>query len=55
MSAEDPSQSGYEDGLAGGPGAPQPLSVLEASQSNSGKEATLNLTGDTGHVWPHQA
>lgn len=30
MSAEDEqSQSGYEDGLAGGPGAPTPLSALE--------------------------
>jgi hypothetical protein len=36
MSAEDLSQSGYEDGLAGGPGAPQPLSVLEASDPDHG-------------------
>lgn len=32
MSAEDdPSQSGYEDGPAGGPGAPTPLSALDVS------------------------
>lgn len=32
MSAEeDQSQSGYEDGLAGGPGAPTPLAGLEVS------------------------
>ena len=30
MSAEDEqSQSGYDDGLAGGPGAPTPLSALD--------------------------
>jgi DNA repair protein RAD51 len=35
MSAEDEqSQSGYEDGLAGGPGAPTPLSALEVQCSS---------------------
>jgi hypothetical protein len=55
MSAENLSQSGYEDGLAGGPGAPQPLSVLEASMSIRGERATSSLTGNIGHVWPHKA
>jgi hypothetical protein len=55
MSAEDPSQSGYEDGLAGGPGAPQPLSALEVSQAVRGKQATWKITGNIGHVWSHEA
>lgn len=38
MSAEDDqSQTGYEDGLAGGPGAPTPLAGLEVSINACGQ------------------
>jgi len=45
MSADDQSQSGYEDGLAGGPGAPQPLSVLEGMAGLTKRDIQLFTDG----------
>lgn len=46
MSAEDEqSQSGYEDGLAGGPGAPTPLSALEGMSGLSKRDIQLFVDG----------
>lgn len=46
MSAEDEqSQSGYEDGLAGGPGAPTPLSALEGVAGLTKRDIQLFVDG----------
>jgi len=46
MSAEDEqSQSGYEDGLAGGPGAPTPLSALEGTAGLTKRDIQLFVDG----------
>jgi len=45
MSADDQSQSGYEDGLAGGPGAPQPLSALEGMAGLTKRDIQLFTDG----------
>ena len=42
MSAEEEqSQSGYDDGLAGGPGAPTPLTALEVRVPNLNARRTI--------------
>ena len=46
MSAEDEtSQSGYEDGLAGGPGAPTPLGALEGTAGLTKRDIQLFIDG----------
>lgn len=47
MSAEDEaqSQSGYEEGAAGGPGAPTPLSALEGVGGLSKRDIQLFIDG----------
>lgn len=40
---DDASQSGYDEGLAGGPGAPTPLWNLEVRSGGLGGEQSLNL------------
>lgn len=46
MSAEDEqSQSGYEDGLAGGPGAPTPLSALDGVAGLTKRDIQLFVDG----------
>lgn len=46
MSAEEEqSQSGYEDGLAGGPGAPTPLSALEGVAGLTKRDIQLFVDG----------
>jgi len=46
MSAdEEQSQSGYEDGAAGGPGAPTPLTALEGSAGLSKRDIQLFIEG----------
>ncbi|KAI7363555.1 hypothetical protein KC336_g21566, partial [Hortaea werneckii] len=46
MSAEeDQSQSGYEDGLAGGPGAPTPLTQLEGMAGLTKRDIQLFVDG----------
>lgn len=46
MSAEDEqTQSGYEDGLAGGPGAPTPLSALEGTAGLTKRDIQLFVDG----------
>ena len=50
MSAEvaEASQSGYEDGGMGGPGAPTPLSALEVSTGSSCTKCRQELSNDIG-------
>ncbi|MGG6496620.1 UNVERIFIED_CONTAM: hypothetical protein NY603_27235, partial [Bacteroidetes bacterium 56_B9] len=38
---EEQSQSGYEDGLAGGPGAPTPLTTLEGINGLTKRDISL--------------
>jgi len=46
MNAEDEiSQSAYEDGLAGGPGAPTPLTALEGVAGLSKRDIQLFIDG----------
>jgi len=46
MSAEDEqSQSGYEDGAAGGPGAPTPLAALEGIAGLTKRDIQLFIDG----------
>ncbi|KAK3109945.1 RecA recombinase Rhp51, partial [Teratosphaeriaceae sp. CCFEE 6253] len=46
MSAEEePSQSGYEDGVAGGPGAPTPLGALEGVAGLTKRDIQLFIDG----------
>ena len=46
MSAEDEqSQSGYEDGNPGGPGAPMPLSTLEGVNGLTARDIKLIVVG----------
>jgi len=46
MSAEDEqSQSGYEEGAAGGPGAPTPLSALEGLAGLTKRDIQLFVDG----------
>lgn len=46
MSAEDETlQLGYEDGLAGGPGAPTPLAALEGVAGLSKRDIQLFIDG----------
>ena len=46
MSADDEqSQSGYEDGLAGGPGAPTPLGALEGVAGLTKRDVQLFIDG----------
>lgn len=56
MSAEEDqqSQSGYEDGLAGGPGAPTPLSALEVRFSSMSSHQVC-LTFAIGRLWSLEA
>jgi DNA repair protein RAD51 len=46
MSVEDnQSQTGYEDGLAGGPGAPTPLSALDGAAGLTKRDIQLFVDG----------
>jgi len=46
MSAEDEqSQSGFEEGAAGGPGAPTPLSALEGVAGLSKRDIQMFIDG----------
>lgn len=54
MSAEeDQSQSGYDDGLAGGPGAPTPLSALDVCCCCRMKNK-MTVDKDPGSGWPDE-
>lgn len=55
MSVEDDqSQSGYEDGLAGGPGAPTPLSALDVGPDETTVEDGIT-NNSAGCRRPHKA
>lgn len=47
MSDDDQTQTGYEDGLAGGPGAPSPLSALEGTAGLTKRD--IQLFVDAGY------
>lgn len=47
MTAEDQSQSGLDEGLAGGPGAPTPLSGLEGIAGLTKRD--ISLFTDAGY------
>ena len=54
MSDAEDSQAGYEDGAGGGPGAPTPLSALEAGLDVS-FHMWQQLMVDLGSCWTHFA